>query len=214
MSFGPQSCISMMVDCWSSGHTRNKLRHFSSPCSNFDPTFYPGIQLDKSIYSIFFLNSIVHIFLSYLFRACGLPVSLSLFKCQQGAKTSTNMWTSPVYTKVTSNHFNCLYSIPSAPARFPPGGFLSVPQRGLPSLIAVVLIPKSGIFQVKFGVVTPGSDINLSGNVVAVVMKDARCYLYPCVSSVLSKVGEFCLPGRFVFSPGSRGPVTDSSCST
>lgn len=55
------------------------------------------------------------------------------------------------------------------------------------SLIAVVLIPKSGIFQVKFGVVMLGSRINLRSSVVVVVMKDARCYLYPRMSSVLSK---------------------------
>lgn len=75
-------------------------------------------------------------------------------------------------------------------------------------------MPKSGIFQVKFGVATLGGDINLAGDVAAVVMKDGQRYLYPRVLSVLSKVGEFCLPGRFVFSPGSHGPVRDSTCST
>ena len=39
-----------------------------------------------------------------------------------------------------------------------------------------------------------GNDVNLMGNVVLMVMKDAPCYLYPCLSTVLSKVGEFCLP--------------------
>lgn len=75
-------------------------------------------------------------------------------------------------------------------------------------------MPKLGIFQVKFGVVTLGGNINLTSDVAAVVMKDGQRYLYPRMSSVLSKVGEFCLPGRFVFSPGSSGPVRDSSCST
>lgn len=59
----------------------------------------------------------------------------------------------------------------------------------------------------------PGSDINFAGDAAVVVMKDGRRYLYPHMLSVLSKVGEFCLPGRFVFSPRSRGPVRDS-CST
>lgn len=75
-------------------------------------------------------------------------------------------------------------------------------------------MPKLGIFQVKFGVAMLWVDINLTGSVAAVVMKAGQRYLYPCLSSVLSKVGEFCLLGRFVFSPGSRGPVRDSSCST
>ena len=128
------------------------------------------------------------------------------------------MLNSSVYTKVTSNQFNCTYctvfgnSLTRSPledAELP-----LCASTTLPSLIAVVLMPKSGIFQVKFGVAMLGGDINLSNDVAAVVMKDGRRYLYPCVSSVLSKVGEFCLPGRFVFSPGSRGPVRDSSCST
>lgn len=59
-----------------------------------------------------------------------------------------------------------------------------------------------------------GSDINLTSDAAAVVMSVGRCYLYPRVLSVLSKVGEFCLPGRFVFSLRSHGPVRDSSCST
>lgn len=84
----------------------------------------------------------------------------------------------------------------------------------LPSLIVVVLKPKSSIFQVKFGVAMLGGDINLTCNIPVVVMTDAQRYLHPRVSSVLSKVGEFCLPGRFVFPPGSRGPVRDSSCLT
>lgn len=117
---------------------------------------------------------------------------------------------------VTSNLFNFTHSIWSSLTRssledteLPLGTSTT-----LPSLIAVVLIPKSGIFQVKFGVVTLGRDINLTSNVAVVVIKDAQRYLYPRMSSVLSKEGEFCLPGRFVFSPGSHGPVTDSSCST
>lgn len=126
-----------------------------------------------------------------------------------------NMLKSSVDTKVTSSQFNCTYL--ELPYKISPSRALSFPRcisGNPPSLIAVVLMPKLGIFQVKFGVAMLGGDINLSRDVAVVVMKDARCYLYPRVSSVLSKVGKFCLPGRFVFSPGSRGPVRDSSCST
>lgn len=126
------------------------------------------------------------------------------------------MLNSSVCTKVTSNHFNGTYSIWSSLTRSPleDAELPLCASATLPSLIAVVLMPKPSIFQVKFGVAMLGGDINLAGDIAAVVMKDALRYLYPRVSSVLSKVGEFCLPGRIVFSPGSRGPVRDSSCST
>lgn len=127
-----------------------------------------------------------------------------------------NMLNSSVCKKVTSNHFNGTYSIWSSLTRSPHEDVVPhlCTSTTLPSLIAVVLMPKSSIFQVKFGVAMLGGGINLAHDIAAVVMKDARHYLYPRVSSVLSKVGEFCLPGTFVFSSGSCGPVRDSSCST
>lgn len=130
-------------------------------------------------------------------------------------ETFMNTLNSSVHTKVTSYQFNCTYSIWSSLTRssLADAELPRVPPPPSP-LIAVILMPKLDIFQVKFGVAMLGGDINLACDIAVVVMKDTRRYLYPRVSSVLSKVGEFCLPGRFVSSPGSHGPVRDSSCST
>lgn len=71
--------------------------------------------------------------------------------------------------------------------------------------------PKSSHFEAKF---VAAMTFHFISDIPMWVMKDTRDKLRACMVSVLSKVGEFCLPGRFVFSQGTHGPVRDGSCST